>query len=75
MTPYLSTDAAVAGELFAEAPPVITGAAAEGIIHALELDPQRATPRVPAWIKDPDTIRSILLGHIDVPDDFMGGAR
>ncbi|WP_329390070.1 hypothetical protein [Streptomyces sp. NBC_01716] len=75
MTPFLSTNTAVAGAQLADAPPVITGAAADAIVHALDLDPQRVTPRVPAWITDPDTIRSILLGHIDVPDDFMGGAR
>ncbi|MFD3520484.1 hypothetical protein [Streptomyces sp. NPDC058653] len=71
MTPYLSTNAAVAGELLAEAPPVITGAAATGIVHALGL----TGPRIPDWITDPNLRADIAAGYMELSDDLAGGAR
>lgn len=70
MTPFLSTDAAVAGSLLAEAPPVISGPAAAGIVHALNL-----VPRETAWAADRNLRSGILRGFIDLPDDLAGGAR
>lgn len=60
MTPFLSTNAAVAGSLLAEAPPVITGAAATGIIRALGLAPDDE-PVIPDWTTGP-SLRSDLAG-------------
>ncbi|TFI30092.1 hypothetical protein [Streptomyces sp. 4R-3d] len=61
MTPYLSTDAAVAGSLLADPPPVITGAAATGIIRALGLAPQDDGPVIRDWTTGP-SFRSDLAG-------------
>lgn len=70
MTPYLSTDTAVAGSLLADAPPVITGPAAAGIVRALGLVPSET-----AWVADPNLRSRILHGFIDIPDEIAGGAR
>lgn len=35
---------------------------------------RRLTPRVPAWVTDPDAIASILSGLYEIDDDLTGGA-
>lgn len=66
-----STNTAVAGELFAELPPVITGAAATGILRALDL----VERRIHAWITDPNLRADIAAGYAELSDDLAGGVR
>ncbi|MFF2940852.1 hypothetical protein ACFVSQ_13515 [Streptomyces niveus] len=61
MTPFLSTDTAVVGNFLADPPPVITGAAATGIIRALRLAPQDDEPALPDWTTGPQ-VASRLAG-------------
>ncbi|MGW1015640.1 hypothetical protein [Streptomyces niveus] len=62
MTPFLSTNAAVVGELLADPPPVITGAAATGIIRALGLAPQDDGPALPDWTTGPSLRSNLAVG-------------
>ena len=32
-------------------------------------------PRAPRWASDPGFIESILAGHVEIPDDFMGDSN
>ncbi|MGW4786165.1 hypothetical protein [Streptomyces sp. NPDC004230] len=50
----------------ATADPVIV----PGLLTGLGITPRR----VPVWASDPDFIASIEAGHIEIDDEFMGGA-
>ena len=41
-----------------------------GLLTGLGITPRRA----PTWATDPGFIESILAGHIEIPDEFMGSA-
>lgn len=45
--------------------PEIPPAAGHQLLAGLDLVPRT---KVPAWVKDPDMIASILAGFIDIPD-------
>lgn len=49
--------------------PEIPPAAGHQLLAGLDLAPRTTVPR---WVTDPDVVRSILAGLIDIPDDLMG---
>ncbi|WP_327307939.1 hypothetical protein OG730_34705 [Streptomyces sp. NBC_01298] len=55
----------ILSELLTDVPPALE---APAFLRSLDLIPRR----VPAWVVDEATRKSILDGFLDVPDDLMG---